>query len=66
MAKISANNAREIDRVQTQTVQYVYTSDGRVLHKVKLATGWTGYQLIKRHVTSTLWAQFKKMVANYN
>ncbi len=60
MAKISAHNAREIDRVSKASEVYVYTSDGRVLRKWRYDDGtWTGFTIVKTHVGTIAWEYLK-------
>lgn len=61
MAKISARGAKEVDRISHKDRTYVYTSDGRVLLKIKYSDGTSsGYELLCEGVTPEQWAEFKR------
>lgn len=60
MAKISARGAKEIDRIDIGKAVYVYTSDGRVLSKIRYSTGESGqYSVLRRKVTPEQWKEWK-------
>lgn len=56
MAKISARGAKEVERIITMRSIYVYTSDGRVLWRLREGGN---YKLLGRNITPDRWEAFK-------